>query len=169
MPNRDKLLVHLRRISGLFENAFRNGPDGTLEGKYALEHPIFIHSSCGFYIAGCLAFLEGEDGAYSWNTEGVDGSDFDTFVANHPSSPKDSYHSRGINKVNLDALAEVRNAVIHNDCDLARNRNTNSAEMVKKANLPGVILSENVVTLEAEFLEYVRIATLAVRNFHGEF
>lgn len=169
MPDRTKLLIHLRRLSGLFENAFRNGPDGTLVGKFASEQPVFIHHSCAFYLAGCLAFLEGEDGAYSWNNAGANNSNFDTFVVGHPAPPKYSYGSRGINKANLDALAQVRNAVVHHDGDLAKNRNTQSVVMVTAANLPGVLLSGSVVTLEAPFLEYVRVATLAVRNYHGEF
>ena len=82
--------------------AFRSGPDGTLEGKFAAEHPIFIHYGCAFYVASSLAFLEGEDGARSWN-------------------------------------------------------------------IPGVILSGSIVRLDAPFLDFVRIATLAVRNYHDEF
>ena len=168
MPDRTKLLVHLRRLSGLFEHAFRHGPDGTLDGKFAAEHPIFIHHSCSFYLAGCLAFLEGEDGAYSWNYPGVNFSDFDNFVSNYPTSPKDSYSARGINKATMNALAEIRNAVTHNNSDLGQNRNQQSLSMVTAANIPGVNLSGSVVTLEAEFLNFVRIATLAVRNYHGE-
>ncbi|MBM4140299.1 MAG: hypothetical protein FJ242_02230 [Nitrospira sp.] len=169
MPDRTKLLVHLRRLSGLFENAFRNGPDGTLEGKFASEHPVFIHYGCAFYLAGCLAFLEGEDEAYSWNNPGTNSPDFDTFVDSYPAKPKDSYGSRGINKANMNVLAEVRNAVVHNDGDLAKNRNKQSMAMVVAANLPGVILSGSEITLEAPFLEFVRVAMLAVRNYHGEF
>ena len=169
MPDRTKLLIHLRRLSGLFENAFRNGPDGTLEGKFASEQPVFIHHACAFYLAGCLAFLEGEDKAYSWNNPGTNNSDFDTFVASNPAMPKDSYGSRGINKVSMNALAEVRNAVVHNDGDLANNRNRQSMSIVTAANIPGVILSGSEVSLQAPFLEFVRVATLAVRNYHGEF
>lgn len=168
MPDRTKLLVHLRRLSGLLENAFRNGPDGTLEGKFALEHPTFIHHSCSFYLAGCLAFLEGEDGAYSWNIPGANDADFDAFVAIHPAPPRDSYQTRGINKANMNVLAEIRNAVTHNNGDLTQNRNQQSLAMVRGTNLPGVILSGSIITLEASFLEFVRVSTLAVRHYHGE-
>jgi len=163
MPGRAELLIYLRRISGLFEHAFRHGPDGTLEGKFEEEHPLFIHHSCSFYLAGCLAFLEGKDGAYSWNDPG-----FDSFVLSNPPSPKDSYDSRGINRTTMNALAEIRNAVTHNNSDLAQNRNQESLTIVTTANIPGVNLSGSVVALEAEFLEFVRVATLAVRNYHGE-
>lgn len=168
-PDRTKLLVHLRRISGLFEHAFHNGPDGSLEGKFAAEHPAFIHHSCGFYLAGCMAYLEGEDGAYSWNKVGAQGTDFDTFVATYPAPPKRSYASRGINKATMNALAQVRNAAVHNGDDLAKNSNLQSLAMVTAASFPGVSLQGSVITLEAPFLDFVRVATLAVRNYHGEF
>ena len=169
MADRTKLLVHLRRLSGLFDNAFRNGPDGTLEGKSATEHPAFVHHGCSFYLAGCLAFLEGENGAYSWNNVGSSYSDFDTFVGSYPNPPKNSYLSRNINKQNMNALAEIRNAVTHNNGDLAINRNSQSLSLVSSANLPGVTLHGSLITLEAPFLEFVRVSTLAVCNYHDEF
>lgn len=168
MTNRTKLLVHLRRISGLFANAIRNGPDGSLEGKFQVEHPTFVNYSLGFYLVGCLAYLEGEDGSYSWNKSSLHHSDFDTFAAVYPGQPKASYSARGITKSNLNALACIRNAVAHHDGDLAKNRDPNSLPMVAAAGLPGVILSGSVVTLEADFLEFVRLAALAVRNYYGE-
>lgn len=66
LPDRTKLLIHLRRISTMLDNAFYLGPDGSLEGKYKNEHPIFIHYSLGFYLMGCLAYLEGKEGNYGW-------------------------------------------------------------------------------------------------------
>jgi hypothetical protein len=165
MNDRTKLLIHLRRLSNLLGKSFREGPNGTLEGKYALEHPHYIHYTCGIYLAGCLAFLEGEDGSYSWNKPGSAHADFDSFASSHPAS--DPYLSRGISGANLDALAELRNAIVHNDGDLALNKNPNSLAMVRTANLPGVVLSGSVCQLEAPFLEYTRLATLAVRQYHG--
>jgi hypothetical protein len=153
----------------LFENSFRNGPDGALEGKFVAEQPVFIHHGCAFYLAGCLAFLEGEDGAYSWNNPGASSSDFDIFVAGYPVPPNISYGARGINKISMNALAQIRNAVIHHDGNLAMNRNRHSMAIVTAANLPGVKLLGSMVSLEAPFLEFVRVAMLAVRNYHGEF
>lgn len=169
MPDRTKLLIHLRRLPSLLGNAFRNGPDGTLEGKHGAEHPTFIHHSCTFYLAGCLAFLEGEEGPYSWDRPSASNPDFDNFVANYPAPPKDTFGAKGINKSSMDALACIRNAVIHHDGDLAQNRNQQSVAIVTAANIPGVTLVGTVVGLEAPFLEFVRSATLAVRNYHGEF
>ena len=162
MTDRTKLFVHLRRLSGLFEGAFRNGPDGTLEAKFAKEHPAFIHHSCAFYLAGCLAYLEGGDGSYSWNTPSVNHSDFDSFVSAHPSHAtrtRKSFESRGINKVPMNALACIRNAVVHHAGDLAENRNTSSFAIAQAANIHGVNLTGTVVDLEAPFLGFVRLAT----------
>lgn len=169
MTDRTKLLVHLRRLSGLFDSAFRNGPDGTLEGKFAAEQPIFVHHGNAFYLAGCLAFLEGEDGLYSWNRASSSHPDFDSFVASYPAHPKDPFSAKGINKSALDALVCIRNAVTHNDGDLAKNKNKQSVAIVSRANLPGVSLHGTEVHLAAQFLDFVRLATLAVRNYHGEF
>ena len=69
----------------------------------------------------------------------------------------------------MDALACIRNAVTHHDGDLAQNRNQQSVAIVTAASIPGVPLTGTVVSLEAPFLEFVRLATLAVRNYHGEF
>jgi len=169
MPDRTKLLIHVRRLSGLLESAFRNGPDGTLEGKYGAEHPAFIHHSCTFYLAGCLAFLEGDYGPYSWNRPSASNPDFDNFVANYPAHPKTSFGVRGINKASMNALACIRNAVIHHAGDLAKNTDQQSVAIVTAANIPGVTLVGTVVGLEAPFLEFVRLATLGVRNYYGEF
>lgn len=168
MKNRTKLLVHLRRISDLFGNAIRNGPDGTLEGKFAHEHPIFVNYGLGFYLAGCLAYLEGEDGSYSWCKKSTGHSDFDVFATNHPAPPKVSFRRRGITKDSLDALVCIRNAVTHNDGDLSKNHDSNSLAKVVRANTPGISLSGSIVTLEEEFLEFVRLATLAVRNYYDD-
>ncbi len=62
MADRTKLLVHFRRLSGVLGSAIRNGPDGTLEGGFAAEHPAFVHHACAFYLIGCLAYLESENG-----------------------------------------------------------------------------------------------------------
>lgn len=147
----------------------RNGPDGTLEGKFGDEHPTFVHHACGFYLAGSLAYLEGEDGAHSWNKPGAQFSDLDAFLNANPPPPKESYATRGFTKSRMNALAELRNAIVHNDGDLSKNKNSNSLTMVTSANFPGVSLNGSVVTLDAPFLEFVRVAAYSVRNYHGDF
>lgn len=171
MADRTKLLVHFRRLSGVLERAIRNGPDDTLEGNFAAEHPVFVHHACSFYLIGCLAYLEGEDGAYSWDLPSASHSDFDTFAGAFPPPPKASFLSQGISKVSLRALADIRNAIAHHAGDLSQLRRAKSVDVVGQvtaANLPGVSMSGSVVTLEAPFLGFVRLAALAVRNYHGE-
>lgn len=168
MQNRTKLLVHVNRISTVFRSAVLHGADGTLEGKFGAEHSEFKHHLLSLYLAGTLAYLEGEDGAYSWNKRGQNHADFDTFCGSFPAAPKQSYAQKGVTKQGLDALAELRNAIVHNDGDLAKNRNANSFSLVAAANIPGVTLNGSLVRLEDEFLEHMRLVTYAVRNYFGE-
>ena len=170
MPNvdRTKLLVHVRRISTLLEGAIIRGPDGTLEGKFGEEHPTFIHYALSYYLMGCLGYLAGEGGEYSWNEPSAShNGDFDNFIDSNPTVER-SYRSLGITKERLEAFACVRNALAHNNCDLAANRDQDSLVKVQNAELPGIVLNGSVVTLEAEALELIRISTIAVREFHGD-
>jgi len=171
LSDRTKLLIHFRRISGLFDSAIRNGPDGSLEGKFSEEHPQFTHHTLGFYLLGCLAYLEGEDGVYSWNKPSAEHLCFDKFAENYPQHPernKTNYKSRGITQKSLDALACIRNAIAHNNGDLNKNNDKNSFSIVSSAKLPGVELKGSIVFLKSEFLEFVRIGAYAVRHYHGE-
>lgn len=163
MADRTKILVHFRRLSGVFEHAIRNGPDGTLEGKHGAEHPAFVHYSCAFYLIGVLAYLEGNNGSYSWNLAGSGHADFDQFIATRA-----EYAGKNISKASLDALACIRNAVAHNDGDLSLNHNARCLGLVTGVNLPGVVMTGATVTLQPEFFDFVRLAGYAVRHFHGE-
>ena len=169
MSDRTKLLTHFRRISCVISQAITQGPEGTLDGKFQAEHPTFVHYILAFYLAGCLAYAEGEDGPYSWNRPSQGYSDFDAFASANPPPPHKCFASCGITTSALNALACIRNAVVHNDGDLGRNRDSSCVDMVVAANIPGVALSGSNVTLEAEFLEFVRVASLAVRMYYGEF
>ncbi len=165
--DRTKILVHLRRIPNLLGNAFRHGPDGSLDGEFATEHPVFVHQSCGFYLLGCLAYLVDEAGEYSWNKPGLNFADFDLFCDSFPADR--SWKERGIAKDRMCALAEIRNAAAHNGYDASRNRNRNSVTIIAAANIPGVEIESNGITsLREEFLEYVRLSCLAVRQYHGD-
>jgi hypothetical protein len=164
--NRDKMLIHLRRISDLFDSAIRNGPDGSLEGKFKTEHPQFTHYLLSFYLIGSLAYLTGADGEKSWNKNG---QDFDKYAQECPKTQTESFYTKGVSKKNLDALAQLRNSLVHNDGDLSKNRETNSLAMVLSAKFPGVLLDGTKVKLEQPFLEYVRLSVLAVKGFLGEY
>lgn len=168
MSDRRELLVITRRIPALLQAAVLDGPDGTLEGKFAAEHPVFVNHACGFYLAGCLAYLEGTVDKYLWESPGAEFSDFDSFLSVSPAPPRDSYAVRGITKCRMIALAEIRNAVVHNRGDISRNWNPKSVAIVVGAALPGVSLQGSIIVLDYPFLEFVRLATYAVRHYHGE-
>jgi hypothetical protein len=165
-PDRIKLLVHARRISGLLEGAIRNGPDGTLEGNFGTEHPLFVHHTLIFYLAGCMAYLENEDGLHSWHSAGVSFPDFDQYIASLPHDHR--FQLYGVSKGSLDALVCIRNACVHNGCDLSLNRDRNSIGKVNSASVSGVSLSGTSISLQQEFLEFVRLSTIAVRAYHGD-
>lgn len=169
MTDRNKLLVHFRRLSTLLDNAIRNGPDGTLEGHFAIEHPDFVHHACAFYLIGIIAYLESENGAFSWDNPSPLHTDFETFTRSYP--PKGSFASRGVSYASMRALADIRNAVAHCAGDLSKLRRSAEVDLVSELaalNLPGVALNGTVVTLDHPFLEFARIAGLAVRNYYGE-
>lgn len=56
----------------------------------------------------------------------------------------------------------------HNDGDLIKNRDPESFRKVSIARIPGVKMDNGRLILDKPFLEYVRISTLAVRNYSGE-
>tara|TARA_R110001599_G_scaffold154127_1_gene339757 strand:+ start:905 stop:1333 length:429 start_codon:yes stop_codon:yes gene_type:complete len=135
----------------------------------------YIHATCSFYVAGCLAFLENRKGNFSWEQAGTTRSDFDTFASAEPTTRSTTWSQQGITVAGLNALKEVRNAVVHNNNDLSiNNRNrtsrnpTQCEDMVRAANIDGVILTGPLVRLEFEFLAWVRQAVVAVRRYHGE-
>jgi hypothetical protein len=172
MQDRTKLLVHFRRLSDLLASAIRNGPDGSLDGKFADEHPHFVHHTCAFYLAGSLAYLEGEDGEYSWNSPSPQHTDFDSFTQAFPAPPRQCFRNRGVTRASMGSLADVRNAVTHHAGDISKIRRAKKANVVAElaaANLPGIVVTGTVVTLQAPFLDFVRVAGLAVRNYYGEF
>jgi hypothetical protein len=156
------LLIHFRRIPYVLGGAMTWGPDGSLEGKFGEEHPEFVHYTNAFYLAGTLAYLENEGGVHSWTKPGRFHAEFDTFVIAYPSSSKRSYAARGITVAALNALTDIRNAVVHNAADLAKNRNGLGSSRVTSVSIPGVQLTDSRVVLKFEFLEFVRVAAMAV-------
>ena len=147
MPDRTKLLIHVSRLAQVIRAAHRQGPDPFRESTIlAAEQPEFVHYSTALYLAGCLAFLEGEDGAYSWTQPSPAHADFDSFVASHPPG-KTSFLSRGISSSALNALACIRNAVTHNNGDLAKNRNKSCLALVSSAGIPDVTITGTVPSL----------------------
>ena len=164
MGDRKEFLMLGRRIPEALTN-FAHGGGGRPPEQWAEERPHFEHAACGIFLAGTLSYLEGKygDEPKPWNRPGVRGTDFDAFVQNNANFAK--FH---ISKNGLDALVCIRNAVTHNDSNLAQNKDPNSLAKVNSASISGVTLNGSIVRLTLHFMEYVRKAYVAVAQYHGD-
>jgi hypothetical protein len=123
------------------------------------------------YLAGTLAFLEGKHGNRPWrpNTASIG---LDAFLAAGNDKRKSILVTAKVSEAGLDAIACIRNAVVHNDADLARNTDRHSLKKVSTAALPGVHFTGSVVHLQSaeseDFMEYVRKCFVAVSMLHGD-
>lgn len=164
--DRTDFLMIGRRLPEAFTHYFNDG-GGREAKKWAVERPHFEHVACGIYLAGCLAFLEGrykpKGEPAPWNRPGVRGENFDVFVEENANFVKAQ-----VSECGLDALICIRNAFTHNYNDLAGNRDNESLEKVEGAAIKGVHLEGSVVSLDGSFMEYVRLAFVAVTQYHGD-
>ena len=154
-----------RRIPAAFTH-FANDRGGCPPEQWEKERPHFEHAACGIFLAGTLSYLEGkykEGKTTSWKRPGVLETDFDTHVQKN-----ENFKKVNISKNGLDALVCIRNAVTHNDSDLAENIDTESLEKVTSASINGVTLNGSIVSLTLDFMEYVRKAYVAVAQYHGD-
>lgn len=98
--------------------------------------------------------------------------DLDTFLINRPEPAKTNFAKGGICKAGIEALICIRNAVIHNNNDLSKNKATASLSKVSAAAIPGVVLNGSIVKLvsnrSVDFMSYVRLSFVAVAQFHGD-
>lgn len=170
MVNRNEFLIHARRLHNALRHAVENmdvAPD-----KLAVERPLFEHFASGMYLAGCLAFLEGKYGTQPWLPNPPQQSSFDQFLQQLPPKAARTFSVAGISQSGVEALVCIRNAVTHNDSDLAKNNDKSCLAKVTAANLPGVAISGSVVTLSStaniDFMEYVRKSLVALSMFHGD-
>lgn len=170
MADRAEFLIHARRLHNALRHAVENidvAPD-----KLAIERPLFEHFASGIYLAGCLAFLEGKYGTQPWLPKLPQQVPFDHFLQQLPSKTASILSAAGISQKGVEALVCIRNAVTHNDSDLAKNNDKTCLAKVTAANLPGVAINGSVVTLSstesADFMEYVRKSLVAISMFHGD-
>ena len=169
MVNRTEFIMYARR----FHNALRREIDDmdVSPDKLPAERPLFEHFACGLYLAGCLAFLEGKYGIKPWLPKSPQQGTFDQFLLNLPEKPASIFSAAGISQSGVETLVCIRNAVTHNDGDLAKNTDKTCLAKVTAANLPGVSVSSSLVTLSSnastDFMEYVRKSFVAISMFHG--
>jgi hypothetical protein len=160
MPDRDEFLVVANRLTGAFRTIIAIDGDGS--NRWLNDPEICEHYVLSVYLIASIAYLEGAYGKFSWRATG-----FDNFIESH-----DRLKDRGMSAARMDALYCIRNACTHNARDLAENTDKDSLQKVIDADLPGVVLNGSVVKLtkvdEVAFIEFVRIATVAIARFHGD-
>ena len=169
MVDRTEFLMYARRLHNALRHEIENmdvSPD-----KLPTERPLFEHFASGLYLAGCLAFLEGKYGTQPWLPKSPSQGTFDQFLLNLPKNPASTFSAAGISQSGVQALVCIRNALTHNDGDLAKNTDKSCLAKVTAANLPGVSISGSLVTLSSntntDFMEYVRKTFVAISMFHG--
>jgi DNA-directed RNA polymerase subunit H (RpoH/RPB5) len=123
------------------------------------------------YLAGTLSFLEGKYGVSPWKGSPAV-TCLDSFLAK-PGDKRCAYlRQAGVSERGLEALVCIRNAVVHNDSNLSKNKDKKALAKVSAAALPGVSLSSAVVRLvstqRGDFMEYVRKSFVAVSMQHGD-
>lgn len=171
MPDRSKFLVHARRLHNALRRAIEDG-DAPPETWLSVERPLFEHFASGMYLAGVLAFLEGQYGKNPLRPRSPHGRTFDEFLLHMPERQARTFADAGISKIGIEALVCIRNALTHNDSDLGRNSDKSSLAKVVAACIPGVSVNGTLVTLSStrtvDFMEYVRKSLVAIAMFHGD-
>lgn len=169
--NDTEILIHGRRLHAALRDAIEDG-DG-LKGDPQwenIERPGFEHHACGMYLISVLALLEGQIGNKPWNLGGSIFSNLSNFVT---SCPRSRYSELDITCARLDALHEVRNAIVHNSGNVRKNRNSNAEKMIVVAAIDGVKLTSSTGSLtlisndNLDFMEWVRVSFLCVTEYHG--
>jgi hypothetical protein len=168
MAIRSETLTLGRRLHDALRHAIED--DETYAGgRVTRSH--FEHYACSMYLAGTLAFIEGKYGKNAWR-KSANRAGLDEFLATKDDKRKTTLHRAGISEAGLHALVCIRNAVVHNDADLARNNDRRSIRKVSSASLPGVQLDGSTVRLRStnseDFMEYVRKSFVAVSMLHGD-
>lgn len=170
--NDKEILVHSRRLHNALRHAIEDGDGMAGHPKWENdERPGFEHHACGMYLISILAKLEGQIGEWCWNLAGVNNQTLADFIN---TCPRPRYRELDISKAKLDALHEIRNAIVHNDGNVRQNRNTNSEQMILSVNIPGVNIdsSNGIITLTSnnsvDFMEWVRVAFLCITEYHGQ-
>jgi len=164
MASRDEFLFYARRMHNAFRVLINNGGDSS--SHWHKNPELCAHHLCGVYVTGALTFLEGRYGKNAWNQSGKTHSDFGSFVLS-------SKRLKGPSKDQLDAFVCIRNAVVHNNCDLSKNNDPHSLSKVTNASLGATVsLNGSVFTLVSngthDFMELVRLAIVGVAQYHGD-
>ena len=170
MSKSREILIYGRRLHNAMKNAIEDG-DGRVDDVWLKqERPAFEHYTCSMYLTGCLSYLEDKFGIKPWNKEGDISKEFNAYIQ---SSNVKSFIKLNISKSSCEALVCIRNSVVHNGGDLAKNTDKNSFMKVNDINIPNIKLDGTKITLlstsyQSDFMEYVRQHLLAVSMYHGQ-
>jgi len=172
MAHRSEFLIFGRRLHSALRHAIEDG-DGRTDDKWVNEErPLFEHSACGIYLAGCMSFLEGRYGLRAWKHSPVNKQTFDDFIKSRPEPAKTNFTRAGVCEAGIEALVCIRNAITHNKNDLSKNRDSTCMAKVTSASIPGVSISGTIVTLQSnstiDFMEFARKCFVAVSQYHGD-
>lgn len=171
MTDRIPFLMYGRRFHNLFRQNIESD-DGRGEEVLLKERPIFEHYSCGMFLSGCLSYLDNTYGQSSWKNNSNCAIDFDTFLLKLPEKQKRNFARQDISESGIEALVCIRNAFIHNNSDLTKNRDKDSLLKVSSVKIPGITLDGGVFTLTSnnteDFMEYVRLSLVGVAIYYGD-
>lgn len=170
MTARAELLMYARRLHNSLRDAIEDGDGRTDDQWLKVERPIFEHYCCSMYLAGVIAYLEDKYGFKPWQSKGKDYQTLDDYIQNCGIK---SFQTWALSSSKIEALVCIRNATIHNGADLAKNRDKECLEIVKKEGIPKITINGSVVTLhssshEHDFMEFVRQCYLAVCMYKGD-
>ncbi len=168
----NEILTHGRRLHNALRDAIEDGDGLKGEARWEnVERPAFEHHACGMYLVSTLAFLEGQLGDKCWNNNR---SEFNSLKLFTDACPRARYKELGITSSRLDALHEIRNAIVHNSGDVRKNNKKNAEQMIVEAAIQGVNFDtgSGLLTLvsndNVDFMEWVRVAFLCVTEYHGQ-
>ena len=170
MSSRIPFLMYGRRFHNLFRQNIESD-DGRGDEVQLEERPIFEHYACGMFLSGCLSYLENTYGQIPWKNNPNSDVNFNTFILNLPEKQKINFERQNISEQGIEALVCIRNAYIHNNSDLTRNRDQDSLQKVLSVTIPGIQIESGKFTLISnnteDFMEYVRLSLVAIAIYYG--
>lgn len=167
-PPRSDVLTLGRRLHAALTHAIGD-PETYAGGRVTRED--FEHYCSAMYLAATLAFVEGKHGKKAWRPS-ASRVGLDAFLALRDDKRKLTLLDAGVSEAGFDALVCIRNAVTHNNADLARNSDALCMQKVLDARLPGVQIVGSTVALRSspteDFMEFVRKSFVALSMLYGD-
>ena len=116
-PPRSAVLTLGRRLHSVLTRAISDS-DTYIGGRVTPED--FQHYCSAMYLAATLAFIEGKHGRRAWKSSTAH-IGLNDFLILRDDKRKVTLLNANVSEAGIDALVCIRNAVVHNDADLAQN------------------------------------------------